>query len=94
MPDQIATTVPQSARVWDYWLGGKDRYPIDARLRKYCASLYPGMAVLARSCRSFTHRVIGHLTEAGIRQFLDVGCGLPTAAGNTRQIAQATAPDS
>lgn len=94
MTDQTGTGVPHSARVWNYWLGGKDHYVIDARLGRYCASFYPGMTVLARSCRYFTARVISCLAAAGIRQFLDVGCGLPAPAGNIHQMAQAIAPDA
>ncbi|HEY2261258.1 MAG TPA: SAM-dependent methyltransferase [Streptosporangiaceae bacterium] len=94
MNEVTDTTVPHSARVRDYWLGGKDHYPADARTGQYCTSFYPGMGVLARSCRYFTARVITYLASAGIRQFLDVGCGLPAATDNTHQIAQHTAPDS
>jgi hypothetical protein len=63
-----------------------------ARTGQHCASFYPGMTILARSCRYFTARVIHYLTAAGIRQFLDIGCGLPAPAGNTHQIAQAIVP--
>ena len=63
MSELIDTTAPNSARVWNYWLGGKDHYPADARIGQYCASFYPGMAVLARSCRYFTARVIGYLAS-------------------------------
>ena len=94
MAEQTGTAVPHSARVWNYWLGGKDHYRIDARTGQYCASFYPGMAVLARSCRSFTARVISYLAGTGIRQFPGVGCGLPAPAGNTHQIAQAIAPEA
>jgi SAM-dependent methyltransferase len=94
MSELIDTTAPNSARVWNYWLGGKDHYPADARIGQYCASFYPGMTVLARSCRYFTARVIGYLASTGIHQFLDLGCGLPAQAGYTHQIAQAIVSDA
>jgi hypothetical protein len=88
----IDTTVPASARVWNYWLGGKDHYPADRQAGEAFARLYPGMAELARSCRYFTARLVRFLAaEAGIRQFLDIGCGLPFQ-DNTHEIAAAAAP--
>ena len=88
----IDTTVPASARVWNYWLGGKDHYPVDRRVGEACAELYPGMSGLARSCRYFTARLIRFLAaEAGIRQFLDIGAGLPFQH-STHEIAEAAAP--
>jgi hypothetical protein len=88
----IDTTVPASARVWNYWLGGKDGYPVDRRAGDACAQLYPGMSGLARSCRYFTARLIRFLAaEAGIRQFLDIGAGLPFQ-DSTHEIAEAAAP--
>ena len=89
---RIDTTVPASARTWNYWLSGKDHYPADRQAGEACALLYPGMFALARSCRYFTARVIRFLAaEAGIRQFLDIGAGLPVQ-DNTHQIAEAAAP--
>ena len=88
----IDTTVPASARIWNYWLGGKDHYPVDRRAAEACAQLYPGMSGLARSCRYFTARLVRFLAaEAGIRQFLDIGAGLPFR-DNTHEIAEAAAP--
>ena len=85
-------TVPASARVWNYWLGGKDHYPADRQAAEACARLYPGLPGLARSCRYFTARLIRFLAaEAGIRQFLDIGAGLP-GQDNTHQIAGRAAP--
>ena len=88
----IDTTVPGSARIWNYWLGGKDHYPADRRAGEACAQPYPGMSSLARSCRYFTARLVRFLAaEAGIRQFLDVGAGLPFQ-DNTHDIAEAAVP--
>ena len=94
MSELIDTTTPNSARVWNYWLGGKDHYPANACIGQYCASFYPGMTVLARSCRYFTARVIGYLASTGIHQFLDLGCGLPAPTGDTHQIAEAIVSDA
>ena len=88
----IDTTVPASARIWNYWLGGKDHYPVDRQAGDACAQLYPGLPGLARSCRYFTARLIRFLAaEAGIRQFLDIGAGLPFQ-DSTHEIAEAAAP--
>src|SRR5499425_1976434 len=93
-PDKIDVTVPHSARIWNYWLGGKDNYAIDRQVGDQVAELYPGIRATARASRALQIRVIGYLAgEAGIRQFLDVGTGLPTA-NNTHQVAQRIAPHS
>jgi len=77
---KIDTTVPHSARIWNYWLGGKDNYEIDRQVGEEVAQLYPGIRTTARLSRALRIRVIGYLAgEAGIRHFLDVGTGLPTA---------------
>ncbi|MFI0355287.1 SAM-dependent methyltransferase [Actinomadura sp. 9N407] len=90
----VDSTVPQSARVWNYWLGGKDNYAIDRAVGDQIAALNPHIVEIARAARAFLVRAVTHVAgEAGVRQFLDVGTGLPTA-GNTHEIAQAVAPDS
>src|SRR5215475_15013485 len=92
--DKIDVTVPHSARIWNYWLGGKDNYQVDREVGDQVAELYPGIRQTARLSRALQSRVISYLvTEAGIRQFLDVGTGLPTA-NNTHQVAQQIAPES
>jgi hypothetical protein len=91
---KIDTTVPHSARIWNYWLGGKDHYPVDREAGDVYRGLYPGIVDTARAVRYFMSRVVRHLAaEAGVRQFLDVGTGLP-AVDNTHEIAQRAAPDS
>jgi len=88
----IDTTVPASARIWNYWLGGKDHCLADRQAGDACAQLYPGLPSLARSCRYFTARLIRFLAaEAGIRQFLDIGAGLPFQ-DSTHAIAETAAP--
>jgi len=83
-----------SARVWNYLLGGKDNFAADREVGEMILRLYPGIAWLARMQRRFLARAVRYLAgEAGIRQFLDIGTGLP-AADNTHQVAQQVAPDS
>ncbi|GAA2403735.1 SAM-dependent methyltransferase [Streptomyces glaucosporus] len=91
---QIDTTVPHSARIWNYWLGGKDYYEVDKAAGDQFAAGFPAIAATARAFREFLGRAIRHLAgEAGVRQFLDIGTGLPTA-DNTHEIAQRVAPES
>jgi hypothetical protein len=91
---EIDTSVPHSARIWNYWLGGKDNYPVDEAAGDAYTAVFPGIVTIARSSRAFLGRSIRHLVEeAGIRQFLDVGTGLPTV-DNTHEVAQRIAPES
>jgi hypothetical protein len=90
----IDTTVPHSARIWNYWLGGKDNYAVDREAGDAWTAVHPEIIDIARETRAFLGRAVHHLAgEAGIRQFLDVGTGLPTA-NNTHEIAQSVAPDA
>jgi hypothetical protein len=90
----IDTTVPHSARIWNYWLGGTDNFPVDQEAGEQYRQIFPGVVDVARASRQFLTRTIEYLAgEAGIRQFLDVGTGLPTA-DNTHQVAQRIAPES
>ncbi|MFJ8864804.1 SAM-dependent methyltransferase [Streptomyces sp. NPDC102473] len=92
--ERIDTSTPHSARVWNYWLGGKDNYEVDRRLGATMAELYPQIIDIARASRRFQARAVRHLAQqAGIRQFLDLGTGLPTADA-THEVAQAIAPDA
>jgi O-methyltransferase involved in polyketide biosynthesis len=91
---EIDTTVPHSARIWNYWLGGKDNYPADQEAGRQTMEILPEIVEIARHSRAFLRRAVRHLTaEAGIRQFLDIGTGLPTV-DNTHEVAQAIAPES
>jgi hypothetical protein len=91
---KLDTSVPHSARVWNYWLGGKDNYQVDRQVGDDFVNLYPDIKVVARQSRAFLKRAVTHLaTDAGLRQFLDIGTGMPTAE-NTHQVAQAAAPDA
>jgi S-adenosyl methyltransferase len=91
---EIDTTVSHSARIWDYWLGGKDNYPVDREVGDRIEELLPDIVGQARADRLFLGRVVRFLAgEAGVRQFLDIGTGLPTAS-NTHETAQQAAPES
>jgi S-adenosyl methyltransferase len=93
-PPEIDTTVPHSARIWNYWLGGKDNYPVDKAAGDQFMAIYPEVVEVARQSRRFLTRAVGYLAgEAGVRQFLDIGTGLPTA-DNTHEVAQRVAPES
>jgi hypothetical protein len=82
------------ARVYNVWLGGKDHYPADRTVAAEVASCRPEVVTGARANRAFLRRVVRYLAgECGIRQFLDIGTGLP-APENTHQVAQAVAPQS
>ncbi|OIJ88098.1 SAM-dependent methyltransferase [Streptomyces colonosanans] len=91
---EIDASVPHSARIWNYWLGGKDNYPVDEEAGDAYAAVFPGIVTIARGSRAFLGRTIRYLAaDAGIRQFLDVGTGLPTV-DNTHEVAQRLAPES
>jgi O-methyltransferase involved in polyketide biosynthesis len=89
---RIDATRPHQARVWNYWLGGKDNYPVDRELAEQLRHIYPGMEDIARHARAFLGRAVRYLAEEeGIRQFLDIGTGLPTV-DNTHDVAQRVDP--
>jgi S-adenosyl methyltransferase len=90
----IDTSVPRSARIWNYWLGGTDNYPVDREAGEQYKKLFPGIVTVARVQRQFLARVVRFLAaDADVRQFLDVGTGLPTG-DNTHQVAQRAAPSA
>ncbi|MFA1548668.1 SAM-dependent methyltransferase [Actinomadura chokoriensis] len=92
-PD-VDDTVPQSARIWNYWLGGKDNYPVDRAAGDQFVSVYPQIVDIARHSRAFLSRAVRYMAgSARIRQFLDIGTGLPTV-DNTHEVAQRAAPDA
>ncbi|GAA2632610.1 SAM-dependent methyltransferase [Streptomyces vastus] len=90
----INSSVPHSARIWNYWLGGKDCYEIDREVGDQIAGANPAILDIAVAQRAFLVRAVEYLVgEAGIRQFLDVGTGLPTA-NNTHEVAQRLVPET
>ena len=91
---KINTDVPHSARIWNFWMGGKDNYPVDRAAGDAGINVYPGIVTMAVQSRQFLIRAVRYLAkEAGIRQFLDIGTGLPTMQ-NTHEVAQGLAPES
>ncbi|HEV2375468.1 MAG TPA: SAM-dependent methyltransferase [Streptosporangiaceae bacterium] len=89
---KIDVSVPHAARIWNYWLGGKDHYPVDREAGEQYRATYPAIVDIARQSREFLVRAVGYLAgEAGISQFLDIGTGLPTA-NNTHEVAQRVNP--
>jgi hypothetical protein len=93
VPDGVEPSVPSSARIWNYWLGGKDNFGVDRQAGNAYAETFPHIVTIARESRAYLGRVVRFLVgEAGIRQLLDVGTGLPTTS-NTHEVAQSVAPE-
>lgn len=92
-PLKLDTSKPHPARTYDWFLGGKDNYPVDEELGRKMLALDPRTPVMAKVNRAFMHRATRWLAESGIRQFLDIGTGIPTEP-NLHQIAQRIAPDA
>lgn len=93
VPRELDTTVAHTARVWNYWLGGKDNYPADRAAGDQIIEMFPEYLDIARASRHFLTHTIRYLAaDAGIRQYLDIGTGLPTV-DNTHEVAQRVAPE-
>jgi O-methyltransferase involved in polyketide biosynthesis len=93
-PPDLDVSVAHNSRVWNYWLGGKDNFAADREAGDRVLAMFPGIVQVARADRAFLGRAVRFLAaEAGIRQFLDIGTGLPTA-DNTHEVAQRIAPES
>ena len=93
-PCELDTSVAHPARVWNYLLGGKDNFAADRAVAENVLEVMPVMGTVARAGRAFLATAVHHLAaEAGVRQFLDIGTGLPTAS-NTHEVAQCVAPES
>jgi hypothetical protein len=91
---QIDTSVPNVARVWNYLVGGRDNFEADRKAVRQLIATAPVMEHVGLASRAFLRRTVSYLAgEAGIRQFLDIGTGIP-AAGNTHEVAQEIAPES
>ena len=88
---RIDTSVPHSARVYDYWLDGKDNFAADRAVAEATAKASPGVVQGARDNRAFLGRAVRHIAAQGVTQFLDIGTGIPTQ-GNTHEVAQAAHP--
>ncbi|WP_460070942.1 SAM-dependent methyltransferase [Streptomyces sp. YKOK-I1] len=92
-PVRIDTSRPHPARVYDWWLGGKDNYPVDEELARKILAVDGTVLRGARGNRRFMQRAVRAAAEAGIRQFLDIGTGIPTEP-NLHQVAQGVAPEA
>jgi O-methyltransferase involved in polyketide biosynthesis len=91
---RLDTSVAHNARVWNYWIGGKDNYVVDQAVGDHIDAMFPLIRSVARADRAFLGRAVSFLVaERGVRQFLDIGTGLPTV-DNTHEIAQRLAPES
>jgi O-methyltransferase involved in polyketide biosynthesis len=90
---EFDVSTPNVARMYDYYLGGKDNFAADREAAERALSVAPELRVGALENRRFLHRVIRFLVGAGVRQFVDLGCGLPTQ-GNVHEVAQSLAPDT
>jgi hypothetical protein len=94
LSDKLDVTTPHAARIWNYWMGGKDNFASDRAAGDAVAEVYPDIVTMAVQSRQFLIRAVRYLAaEAGIHQFLDIGTGLPTMQ-NTHEIAQQVAPDA
>jgi hypothetical protein len=92
--DTLRSNVPHTARIWNYWLGGKDHFAVDREVGDRVREIFPVVIELARADRLFLGRAVRFLAgDAGIRQFLDIGTGLPTV-DNTHEVAQQVAPEA
>jgi S-adenosyl methyltransferase len=92
-PQDIDLNRPSVARVYDYYLGGSHNYAVDREMARRIVGLIPQVPRLARANRAFLRRAVEYLVSVGLRQFLDIGSGIPTV-GNVHEIAQRADPDA
>lgn len=93
VPDGVEVTVPNAARMYDYALGGYHNFAVDREFVERAEKLMPGAIAIGHANRAFVGRSVRWLADAGIRQFLDIGSGIPTL-GNVHEVAQQAAPGS
>src|SRR5579862_4072447 len=93
VPPGVDTQRANVARVYDYWLGGSHNFLADQDVARAIAAVEPNVRMFAQANRAFLGRAVRYVAAAGIRQFLDIGSGIPTA-GNVHEVAQRAAPDS
>ena len=87
------TEVPNAARMYDYYLGGLHNFPADREMAQRVVGAYPALPAVLQQNRAFLRRAVRYMVREGIRQFIDLGSGLPTV-GNVHEVAQAEAPDT
>ena len=93
MADEVDLTRPSAARVYDYYLGGAHNFAVDREMAEQAIGLWPDLPLIMQANRAFLRRAVRFCVDAGIRQFLDLGSGIPTA-GNVHEVAQAAVPDA
>jgi SAM-dependent methyltransferase len=93
MADDVDLTRPSAARVYDYYLGGAHNFAVDRQMAEQAIGLWPDLPLIMQANRAFLRRAVRFCVDAGIRQFLDLGSGIPTA-GNVHEVAQSAAPDA
>jgi S-adenosyl methyltransferase len=92
-PEGIDIERPSAARIYDYWLGGSHNFASDREVARQIVNIVPDTPLIMQANRAFLHRAVRYLVDAGIRQFLDIGSGIPTL-GNVHEVAQKIAPDA
>jgi hypothetical protein len=90
--EEIDTSRPHPARMYDYYLGGKDNYEVDRAAAQRVIDLFPDIVPMARANREFMHRAVRYMVDSGIRQIIDIGTGIPTLP-NTHQVAHEVSPE-
>lgn len=93
VPEGIDTAQPSTARIYDYWLGGTHNFAVDREVARAVTAAVPDTALIMQANRAFLRRAVGFLVERGVRQFLDLGSGIPTL-GNVHEVAQKATPDA
>jgi SAM-dependent methyltransferase len=93
VPEGVDINTPNAARVYDYALGGYHNFEVDRQFKDQAELMWPGIGLLAHANRSYLKRVVRYLIGAGVRQFLDIGSGIPTVA-NVHEVAQAADPEA
>jgi SAM-dependent methyltransferase len=93
LPEGVDVEVPNAARIYDYALGGYHNFAVDREFLRQAEATFPGAGLTARANRAFLSRAVRWLAGTGVRQFLDIGSGIPTL-GNVHQVAQDAAPDA
>ncbi len=91
-PDNIDIERPSAARIYDYWLGGSHNFAVDREMARQVSAMVPDTPLIMQANRAFLHRAVRYLVDAGIRQFLDIGSGIPTL-GNVHEVVQKATPD-
>jgi hypothetical protein len=92
-PESIDVNRPSASRIYDYWLGGSHNFAVDREIAREVSALNPDVALIMQVNRAFLHRAVRLLIGEGIRQFLDLGSGIPTL-GNVHEVAQKASPDA